>query len=165
MENKEKNTSSLKVMHERDIQKVSSSQKVMKVLGQIMIYTFLGIMALIVLFPFYFMIISSLKSLEEYYTPNEDKALRVYMFRDSERLMKPSFILYENGTFQMTFAAESSYIGIGTYTLEDGRLTLKTDDGSYTYCFDSVGNTYVFDAESSSDMVWLSDMTDGCVFE
>lgn len=106
-----------------------------------------------------------LKSLEEYYKPNEEKAVRVYMFRASEKLMKPSFTLHENGTFQMTFAVESSYIGIGTYTLVDGRLTLKTDDGNYTYCFDSVGNTYVFDAEASSDMVWFSDMTDGCVFE
>lgn len=106
-----------------------------------------------------------LKSLEEYYKPNEDKTVRVYMFRDSQKLMKPSFTLYENGTFQMTFAVESSYIGIGTYTLADGRLTLKTDDGNYIYCFDSIGNTYVFDAEASSGMVWLSDMTDGCVFE
>ena len=65
----------------------------------------------------------------------------------------------------MTFAVESSYIGIGKYTLIDGRLTLKTDDGNYTYCFDAVGNTYVFDAEASSDMFWFSDMTDGCVFE
>ena len=58
--------SNLKVMEERDIQKVASAQKVGKVLGQILVYTFLGIMALIVLFPFYFMIISSLKSLDEY---------------------------------------------------------------------------------------------------
>ena len=106
-----------------------------------------------------------LKSLEEYYNPNEDKAVRVYMFRDSEKLMKPSFTLHENGTFQMTFSAESSYDGIGTYTLTDGRLTLKTDDGNYTYCFDAVNNTYVFDAKASSDMVWFSDMIDGCVFE
>ena len=106
-----------------------------------------------------------LKSLEEYYNPNEDKAVRVYMFRDSEKLMKPTFTLYENGTFQITFSVESSYVGIGTYTLVDGRLTLKTDDGNYIYCFDAVDNTYVFDAEASSDMVWFSDMTDGCVFK
>ena len=99
------------------------------------------------------------------YKPNEEKAMRVYMFRDSERLVKPKFFLYEDGTFQMTFSAESSYDGIGTYTLTDGRLTLKTDDGNYTYCFDAVGNTYVFDAKASSDMVWFSDMIDGCVFE
>jgi multiple sugar transport system permease protein len=54
------------VMKERDMEKVTSAQKVAKVLGQILTYTFLGIMALIVLFPFYWMIISSLKSIEEY---------------------------------------------------------------------------------------------------
>ena len=66
MEKNEKKASSMKVMEERDIQKVAASQKVAKVFGQIGIYLFLGIMALIVLFPFYFMIISSLKDLEEY---------------------------------------------------------------------------------------------------
>ena len=65
MENNEKKTN-LKVMEAQDIQKVAASQKVAKIFGQILVYTFLGVMALIVLFPFYFMIISSLKSLEEY---------------------------------------------------------------------------------------------------
>lgn len=106
-----------------------------------------------------------LKSLEEYYQPNETSATRIYMFRGSEKLMKPNFSLYENGTFQMTFSVESSYIGIGTYTLENGRLTLRTDDGNYVYCFNAVDDTYVFDANASSDMVWFSDMTDGSVFE
>ena len=55
-------TNTMKVMQEKDIQKVASSQKVAKIFGQIMVYVFLGIMALIVLFPFYFMIITSLKS-------------------------------------------------------------------------------------------------------
>ena len=45
---------------------ISSQQKVVKVFVQIMLYTFLGIMALIVLFPFYWMLISSVKSLDEY---------------------------------------------------------------------------------------------------
>ena len=53
-------------MQERDMKKVASSQQVMKVLVQVMLYLFLGIMALIILFPFYWMIISSLKSPEEY---------------------------------------------------------------------------------------------------
>ena len=54
------------VMHQRDMQKNSQKQKVVKILVQVMLYTFLGIMALIVLFPFYWMIISSLKTIEEY---------------------------------------------------------------------------------------------------
>lgn len=54
------------VMAQRDMEKKSKKQKVVKVLVQVGLYSFLGIMALIVLFPFYWMIISSLKTLEEY---------------------------------------------------------------------------------------------------
>ncbi len=52
---------SMKIMRERDMQQVSNRQKVTKVLVQVMLYLFLGIMALIVVFPFYWMIITSLK--------------------------------------------------------------------------------------------------------
>lgn len=54
------------VMHERDLQTVSAQQRVVKGVVKFGTYLFLGIMALIVLFPFYWMIISSLKSLDEY---------------------------------------------------------------------------------------------------
>jgi len=56
-------------MQEQDMEKVVSTQKVMKVVVQVMLYLFLGVMALIVLFPFYWMIISSLKTLAEYRRP------------------------------------------------------------------------------------------------
>ena len=54
------------VMNERDIRAVAGRQRVVGALGKILIYAFLIIMAVIVLFPFYWMIISSLKTLEEY---------------------------------------------------------------------------------------------------
>lgn len=53
-------------MHERDMKKVSAQQKVGKIVGQTVVYTFLIVMALIIIFPFYFMLISSVKPLEEY---------------------------------------------------------------------------------------------------
>ncbi|MBQ8633415.1 MAG: carbohydrate ABC transporter permease [Lachnospiraceae bacterium] len=53
-------------MSEKNIQQVSAKQKVVKAIVWIGLYAFLGIMALIVLFPFYWMIISSLKTLDEY---------------------------------------------------------------------------------------------------
>ena len=56
----------MQVMHARDMQKTSGRQKILKFLGQSGIYLFLIVMAAIVLFPFYWMIISSLKTLEEY---------------------------------------------------------------------------------------------------
>lgn len=56
----------IRIMKERDIQKVSVAQKVKGIISKTIIYLFLIIMAIIVLFPFYWMIISSLKSLSEY---------------------------------------------------------------------------------------------------
>ena len=54
------------VMQERNLQTVSIQQRIMVGAVKFGTYLFLFIMALIILFPFYWMIISSLKSLEEY---------------------------------------------------------------------------------------------------
>ena len=54
------------VMQARDIQKTTSNQRVKAILGQAGIYLFLILIAFIVLFPFYWMLISSVKSLYEY---------------------------------------------------------------------------------------------------
>ena len=54
------------VMQARDIQRVSVSQTITRIFGKTGTYAFLILMALIILFPFYWMIISSLKSLPEY---------------------------------------------------------------------------------------------------
>ena len=54
------------VLTEKDLQQVTSRQKVAKIVSQIFLYLFLCTMALIIVFPFYWMIISSVKSLAEY---------------------------------------------------------------------------------------------------
>ena len=54
------------IMHERDIEKTSKMQLVNSILGTSLRYIFLIIIAIAVLFPFYWMIISSLKTLAEY---------------------------------------------------------------------------------------------------
>jgi len=58
--------SEMNTMKERNIQQLSASQRVVKFGVKFFTYAFLILMAVIVLFPFYWMIISSLKSLEEY---------------------------------------------------------------------------------------------------
>ena len=58
--------SNTNTMHARDMQQISSRQKLLRSLSTGGIYLFLCLMALIVLFPFYWMIISSLKTLDEY---------------------------------------------------------------------------------------------------
>jgi len=54
------------IMQERDIQQVSAQQKIVKFIVKFFLYLFLLTMAVVVLFPFYWMIISSLKTLAEY---------------------------------------------------------------------------------------------------
>ncbi|MBR4419414.1 MAG: carbohydrate ABC transporter permease [Clostridia bacterium] len=56
-------------MQAKDLKKVTTVSNVMKILVKIGTYLFLSIMALIVLFPFYWMINSSLKTLNEYKLP------------------------------------------------------------------------------------------------
>ena len=56
----------LKTMKEKDMNDVTSKQRVARIIGKALIYLFLAVMAVSILFPFYWMINSSLKSLEEY---------------------------------------------------------------------------------------------------
>lgn len=54
------------VMNEKDLNRVRAAQKAVRITSKVLLYVFLIVMAVIVLFPFYWMVISSLKSLEEY---------------------------------------------------------------------------------------------------
>ena len=55
-----------KGMKEKNIDSVSKRQRAMKIAVQVALYTFLIVMAIIVLFPFYWMLISSVKTYDEY---------------------------------------------------------------------------------------------------
>lgn len=57
---------SLATMQERDMSKEATHQKAVRILVKVFLYAFLLLMAFIVLFPFYWMINSSLKTLDEY---------------------------------------------------------------------------------------------------
>ncbi len=56
----------ISTMHEKDMKKETSRQKIIGKIVMVLLYAFLIVMAAIVLFPFYWMINSSLKSLDEY---------------------------------------------------------------------------------------------------
>ena len=58
--------SEMNIMRDRNMQQVSAHQRVIKFMSQFLVYAFLIIMAIIVIFPFYWMISSSLKEMEEY---------------------------------------------------------------------------------------------------
>ena len=60
------NTLTKRTMQEKDFSKVTSTQKFFKALGTVVNYAFLILVAFTVLLPFYWMLISSLKSTTEY---------------------------------------------------------------------------------------------------
>ena len=60
---------SRKLISEKNMRTETQKAKVGSVIAKIVTYLFLAIMALIVIFPFYWMIISSLKTLDEYRLP------------------------------------------------------------------------------------------------
>ena len=59
----------LSKVYEKDMKKATASQKIGKIASQTLLYGFLIIMALIIVFPFYWMLISSVKSIAEYRLP------------------------------------------------------------------------------------------------
>ena len=58
--------SEIKVMKQRDMQQVAAQQKVIGIIAKTITYAFLFLMAIIIIFPFYWMIISSIKTVDEY---------------------------------------------------------------------------------------------------
>lgn len=62
----EKQTKGLKAMNEKNVKRETEKSKAVKIIVQAVIYIFLFVIAIIVIFPFYYMIISSLKDLAEY---------------------------------------------------------------------------------------------------
>ena len=62
------NDAASRVMSKKNMAEVNTVDKVFRILGKIGVYTFLVVMAIVVLFPFYFMIISSLKDIDVFNT-------------------------------------------------------------------------------------------------
>lgn len=93
------------VMAERKMERVKKAQRVAKVVGTIGVYIFLIVMALIVLFPFYWMIISSLKTKDEYY-------LTTPTFWPTQGLDWQNYVqAFKVGNLGVTFA-NTVYVGI-----------------------------------------------------
>lgn len=86
-----------------------------------------------------------------------------YTFSDGVNSSKVT--LNEDGTFVFVFSPISSYLGIGTFTVSNDRLTLETSDGQYHYVFRITDSGIEFDADASSDMLWFGEFADGSVFE
>lgn len=94
----------IKTMHERDISAERTRSRAVGIIAKAFCYAFLIFMALVVLFPFYWMINSSLKSLEEY--------------RQSVPTFWPQKVLWSNYAEAFTAASlgrlffDTAYVGI-----------------------------------------------------
>ena len=88
----------IKTMQEKDMKKVVAVQRVMKIIAQVFLYLFLGVMALMVIFPFYWMIISSLKSVPEYELPIPTLFPQKFVFENYLEAVKAAslFNLFKN---------------------------------------------------------------------
>lgn len=73
-------------------------------------------------------------------------------------LYGPRFGLNPDGTFTFSENPLSSYLGVGSYTLEANRLTMKTDDGAFTWTFELKNGELFFDGEHSSVVRWYPDL-------
>lgn len=94
----------IKTMHERDISAERTRSRAVGIIAKAFCYAFLIFMALVVLFPFYWMVNSSLKSLEEY--------------RQSVPTFWPQKVLWSNYAEAFTAASlgrlffNTAYVGI-----------------------------------------------------
>ena len=98
------NSKKIKVMHDRNMQHITLAQRLLKPLMTAGTYLFLSVMALIVLFPFYWMIISSLKTLAEY-------QLNIPTFWPKEIMLSNYTEAFSTGNLGRLFF-NTAYVGI-----------------------------------------------------
>lgn len=99
----------------------------------------------------------------------------VYGFLSSPDPVRPTLRLTSGlQIFNFSWSGYSSYIAVGKYREENGKLILSTSDGLYTYVFEAVGERYKFLADESSPIpkykysqngAEQSPVPDGAMFE
>ena len=100
-----------KMTFEVDLQREKNRQRVMKIVVQILLYSFLVLMAFIIIFPFYFMIISSVKTLDEYKMPQQTMwPQHVEFFKDT--LIPVNYIEAFNTARLGTLFKNTLYVGV-----------------------------------------------------
>ena len=112
---------------------------------------------------------SNFQSTNDTVDTSEDIVIeRIYVCEESDDVFKPIITLLGDNKCSFTFSALSSYLGIGTYTIEDDFFVLNTDDGLYTYTFKIEGedmDRLIFVADKSSDYIHQGQFEDGSVFD
>ena len=90
---------------------------------------------------------------------------RVYVYRDSEeKIIKPGFVLQDDGVFSMTFSAISSFFAVGRYEETENDLSFYTNEGDLWYHFIKTDKGYAYDAAKSTGSTWFAEIPDGALF-
>ena len=92
-------TSTIKTATNSDIEALKKRQRTMSIILKIVTYTFLLIMAVVVIFPYYWMIISSLKSYDEYHLVGDFAGQTVPTFFPTEIMWENYYIALFGGKF------------------------------------------------------------------
>ena len=79
----------------------------------------------------------------------------------------PSIVLKAGGLFTFPFSSVSSYLPMGSWSVDGDELILKTDDGKNVYIFIIDEATLTFDGDNSSEIPKYShfdSVDDGDIF-
>ena len=102
---------------------------------------------------------------EDVWPGGEDNRVRTYRYAGQSLMDSADLQLFDSGDFVLSLSSLSSYLGYGTYVIEEGHLILKTGDGQYTYVFDQRSDGWSFNrALSSPPFTNLSSLSDGSLF-
>lgn len=88
-----------------------------------------------------------------------------YELQTAEDTVRPFIRLYEKEEFLFVYSFLSSYLSVGRYEVENGKLILETSDGENTYRFRIRRDSLVFLADESSELKLTDEVEDGAVFE
>ncbi len=84
-----------------------------------------------------------------------------YELKTAEDTVKPFIRLYDEQEFLFVY----SFLSIGKFEVQNGKLILETSDGEYIYSFRIRRNSLVFLADESSELKLTERIHDGSVFE
>ncbi len=79
------------------------------------------------------------------------------------------YIKISDDEFIFSYDLLSSYLSIGTYVIDNGKLTLTTDDNKYSYVFQINEDNLIFQKEESSSVNLIDsrlgvNVTDNVIF-
>lgn len=70
--------------------------------------------------------------------------------KKASKYLPLSYVTISDDEILFTYDLLSSYLPHGTYSIDDGKLTMKTDDNKYVYVFEIHGDNLVFQKNESS---------------